>query len=69
MNKRIYTLALTPIIFIACANEAKQTEVIQQPAVVTSQKVDIVAPKTVTTTTKSQASVTFIENKKFLKKG
>ncbi len=74
MNKKLYALALTPIIFIACANEAKQTEVIEQPAVtsqkaIPTQEVAVVAPKTVTTPTKSQASVTFIENKKILEKG
>ena len=71
MNKKLYTLALTPIIFIACANtEPKQTETAQE---VTTKTVEIAkssekAP-TLPEPKKAQASVSFIENKKVLEEG
>ncbi len=72
IHKKLYTLALTPILFIACATntEPKQVEVAQA---VTTEKV-----KTITTIKKApaltapkrvQASVSFIENKKVLEDG
>ena len=71
MNKKLYTLALTPIIFIACANtEPKQTEIAQEVAtqkVVTTQ--EVAKAPALPTPKKAQASVSFIENKKILEDG
>ena len=70
MHKKLYTLALTPILFIACANtEPKQTEVAQA---VTTEKVkttNVEKAPTLTEPKKAQASVSFIENKKVLEDG
>ena len=71
MNKKLYTLALTPIIFIACANtEPKQTEIAQEA---TTQKVEttknIEKAPALREHKKAQASVSFIENKKVLEEG
>jgi len=71
MNKKFYTLALTPIIFIACANtEPKQAEIVEK---VTTAKVEITKniekAQTITEPKKAQASVSFIENKKVLEEG
>ena len=72
MHKKLYTLALTPILFIACANtEPKKTEVAQA---VTTEKVKTVthiekAPTTLPKPKETQASVSFIENKKVLEDG
>jgi len=71
MNKKLYTLALTPIIFIACANtEPKQAEITKEVAtakVVIPQ--EIIKAPTLPTPAKAQASVSFIENKKVLEEG
>jgi len=75
MNRNLYKLTLlTPIIFVACANtEPRQTEVVQE---ISTKKVEITKTiekkiptisKPIETTT--QASVSFIENKKILEKG
>jgi len=72
MNKKIYALALTPILFIACANtEPKQTEITQE---VTATKVEVSksiekAPITLPKPKETQVSVSFIENKKILEEG
>ena len=71
MNKKLYTLALTPILFIACANtEPKQTETVQE---VTTKTVEVAkssekAPA-LSEPKKAQTSVSFIENKKVLEEG
>ena len=71
MNKKLYTLALTPILFIACANtEPKQTETAQE---VTTKTVEVAkssekAPA-LSEPKKAQTSVSFIENKKVLEEG
>ena len=76
MKKRVYALALVPMLFIACANtEPQQTEVEKKVTTTVTQKADKVAEKIATpapaTTkpTKTQASVIFIENKKILEDG
>jgi len=73
MNKQLYTLALTSIIFIACANtEPKQAEIVEK---VTTKQVEITekivakAPTIIIEPKKAQATVSFIENKKVLEKG
>ncbi|SFV71767.1 Cytochrome c family protein [hydrothermal vent metagenome] len=67
MNKHLYTLALTPIIFMACANtEPKQTETAQEIAI---KKVAIKKTAPISNPIETQASVSFIENKKVLEKG
>jgi len=73
MNKKLYTLALTPIIFIACVNsEPKQADIVEK---VTTKKVEIaekivsVAPTMTTEPKQAQPTVSFIENKKVLEKG
>jgi hypothetical protein len=72
MNKKLYTLALTPILFIACANtEPKQAEITQEVA---TKKVEVVTQQIEKVSTlpipqKTQATVSFIENKKVLENG
>ena len=72
MNKKLYTLALTPILFIACANtEPKQTQTVEAVA---TKTVEVVKSSEKVTPTppepkKGQASVSFIENKKVLETG
>jgi hypothetical protein len=77
MNNKIYSLALAPLLFIACANtEPKQEEapvavavkkvapIVQENIVKVEEKVQtIIEPQT------TQASVSFIENAKVLETG
>jgi hypothetical protein len=81
VTKKIYALALTPMLFIACANtEPKQAEVVQEKVVksvvVEEVKEAVNVPVAVVTQTsikpvaqEAQASVVFIENKKILEDG
>ena len=75
MNRRLYSLALAPILFIACANtepkeptevkKAETKEVVQKVVeVATAKKVQVV-----TEPVKAQVSVSFVENKKVLEEG
>jgi len=75
MNNKIYTLALTPLIFIACANtEPKQViESAQVEATSTIQETIVqtenIVQNTVVASKSDQASIIFIENKKILETG
>ena len=73
MNKKIYSLALTPLLFIACANSEPKQVITEQKSVVTEQiitKAEEVEPKlhprieaiAVATATPVEATVKFIEN-------
>ncbi len=75
MKIKLYSLALTPLIFMACVSSEPKQEV-EAVKNVTTQKVETiknevvnrvatVAPKSVS----SESSVSFIENKKVLEKG
>jgi hypothetical protein len=77
MKRQIYSLALIPMLFMACANtEPKQEEVKSKVETVVEKKVEAVldarmpepAPAVVVAT-KAQNMVTFIENKKVLEDG
>ena len=72
MKKRVYTLALVPMLFIACANtEPKQAEVkeeIAKKAVVIEKKIEKVATS-ISQPVNNQTSVIFVENKKILEEG
>ena len=78
MNKKLYSLALAPLLFIACAN----TEPKQEP--VTAKKIETTVQETIVPANivkveekvhtliepqKNQASVSFIENKQVLETG
>jgi len=76
MNRKLYTLALTPILFIACANtEPKKAEVkteVKETVVAVVEKVETATPakvQTIIEPKKTQVSVSFIENKKILEDG
>jgi len=75
-NKLLYSLALAPLLFIACANTEPKQEQVQVPVVETIETTvekkivqveesipAVLAPR------KAQASVSFIENKQILERG
>ena len=72
MKRQIYSLALIPILFMACANtEPKQTEVKEKVVTAVEKKIETVkivkAP--IKETKSPEVSVSFIENKKILENG
>ena len=80
MNKKFYSLALTPLLFIACANSEPKQVVAEQKSVVTEQiitKAEEVQPQlhprmetvTTVTATPSEATVKFIENENVQSQG
>jgi len=74
MNNKLYSLALAPLLFVACANtEPKQEEVATVEKVKTTVEKKIVkveeSVQTIVAPKKAQASVSFIENKQVLESG
>jgi len=75
MNKTFYTLALTPLLFIACANtEPKQVAVEQVQTTIQEKSAPVMTrakavPTAVVSSQESQASISFVENEKILENG
>jgi hypothetical protein len=72
IKKRVYTLGLVPILFMACANnEPKKVEVKREKTVVVEKVERVVTPKVqaIVEPPKPQVSISFIENKKILEDG
>jgi len=68
MTKKIYTVALLPILFIACANtEPKQIDT--KSNLKTETKVSVAKAIPTQASSKTELSISFIENKKILEDG